>query len=215
MTMGKRYPIQKIRPQHGARYSDVFWSNLYATLTAYGRTETTLNWQRYAAFLVTNGLIINALGLERWPEVNPQPFVALILGLFGLGLASVWHVLNFSGWLNQNLFYWMASRLTFTDPRFRKGKTFLALPTEWWRQQNDAPPRPCGYIYHLAQVVPCGFGVGYALIVGLGAHAVGLSCGLAMLLSFTLLIVTGIITGVLESKEYRRRQLDEASRPMA
>ena len=75
-------------------------------------------------------------------------------GLPLIGLASVgifvnviWHVLNFSGWLNQNHWFYVASELMRHELDDE-----IKLPTDSWKRMMV----PTGWIYWLAQSVPSG-----------------------------------------------------------
>jgi len=119
-------------------------ATLYRAAISLGTQETQLIWTRFTGFVVINGFLINAV--VQWPTSHASvggSSVLLVVAIFGLLLNTVWHILNFAGWQNQNLWYHYASGLI--------GDTKLALPTDQFKEKIRCP---FGWIYWLAQSVP-------------------------------------------------------------
>jgi drug/metabolite transporter (DMT)-like permease len=106
----------------------------------------------------------------------------------------VWHILNFSGWLNQNLWYRIAGNL---DEALGQWK----LPTDDFKEKIKLP---YGWIYWLAQLVPTGFSIGAAICLAKGLSRFGL-CK-AALISSAVWIFVAIAAVLIEYKAIPKRK---------
>jgi hypothetical protein len=128
-------------------------ATLYRASVSLGTQETQLVWARYTGFLILNGFLINAY-IASWTEhlsgeAPKRGAILFAIGILGLLVNAIWHVLNFSGWQNQNLFYYQAANVSDVFSRFQ-------LPTDPFKQKVH---RPYGWIYWLAQCVPIGLSI--------------------------------------------------------
>lgn len=138
-----------------------YLATLYRTAIALVAAELQLIWTRYTGFIIMNGFLVNIVAQQWTQNTGGQPALVstVVLGLvgaLGLLLNSAWHILNFSGWQNQNLFYYHAHRLL--------GQS-IGLVTD----QFDRPRLPSGWIYWIAQVIPTIFSLGASGCLGLVA----------------------------------------------
>lgn len=127
-------------------------ATLYRTAISLGTSEIQVIWTRYTGFIVINGFLISALAQQWAPKAAGQAppvntVVLALVGASGLILNSVWHILNFSGWQNQNLFYYQAHKL-------------LGQPIGLVTDQFDRRRLPYGWIYWIAQLTPTIFSLG-------------------------------------------------------
>lgn len=136
-------------------------ATLYRTAISLGTAEIQLIWTRYTGFIVMNGFLVNAIAQQWTRNATEQaasinaPSLALVGGL-GLLLNSAWHILNFSGWQNQNLFYYQANQL-------------LGQPIGLLTDQFDRHRAPYGWIYWTAQFIPMTLSVGASACIGLAS----------------------------------------------
>jgi hypothetical protein len=100
------------------------------------------------------------------PSVIPYiEWVFLGLGLIGLFINAIWHILNFSGWHNQNYWFYLATNLSERLNEF-------TLPTDPFKKRV---PRPFGLIYWLAQTIPVGLSLANTAAGSLGLTKLGFS----------------------------------------
>jgi len=128
-------------------------ATMYSAVLSFGIQETNLIWSRYAGFIVINGFLVNAVIQKLGTENEHKIF--LIVGIIGLLINLLWHVINFSGWQNQNKWYFYASKVLENNSDDENNQ--LKLPTDSFR---DIKP-PFGPVYMIAQALP--------LLVGLGS----------------------------------------------
>lgn len=121
-------------------------ATLYRAIISFGTQETQLIWARYTGFIVINGFFVNVL-LTKWQKHDMCPLI--IVGVLCFLVNGIWHILNFSGWHNQNLWYHKASKLNSSFDKFN-------LPTDFFKEWH----RPDGWIYWLAQTIPTLFSFG-------------------------------------------------------
>src|SRR5205085_4830209 len=108
----------------------------FTILIGMATTEVNLIWLRYSAFLVAAGLDLAAI-----PEIAEKDLsLRLSLCVFGYVVSVTWWLINFAGWINQNLWY-------------RKAHEILpnTTITSWTTRLKRWPSGP---IYKLAQVMP-------------------------------------------------------------
>jgi hypothetical protein len=117
-------------------------ATLYRAAISLGAQEAQLIWTRYTGFIVMNGFLVSSLAQK---EIREQGYVLALLGVIAIILNCVWHVLNYSGWHNQHLFYRQAGNLFSCN---------LGLLTDYHREGNRCPG---GWIYWLAQTIPVMF----------------------------------------------------------
>lgn len=179
-------------------------ATLYRASVSFGTQETQLVWTRYTAFVVMNGFLVNAVVnavlVHNAPTI--QAWTLSCVGVIGLFINSVWHMLNFFGWQNQNRWYNVASHILDSSwkeeakddsgeppasdpPRNAESKQKFRLPTDWYSDFRQ----PFGVIYRLGQVIPIGFA---------GASVVCLQAGVYKQYSWILVVVIVIITVCLE-----------------
>lgn len=179
-------------PHQNGGYIDPFWAGLYATGAAFGANETALVWSRYTGFLVLHAFLVKIVSDHGHPD---QGVLSLVAAGLGLAVTCVWHWLNYCGWLNQNLWYWTAARIRFSEVK-------VVLPTKYW--EGTDVPKPYGSIYHLAQSIP---------LLLLAAYSAGLAYSLtlccwrapwAIALSALLFVLLIPILFAMESKEHKR-----------
>lgn len=136
-------------------------ATMYRAAVSFGTQESQLVWTRYAGFIVINGFLINAV--TKRVGLNYESTVLLAVGIIGLLINLIWHVLNFAGWQNQNLWYCYASGIVgqFNDKP--------QLPTDEFKDVIA----PFGPIYWVAQSIPTLFAFGASLSIYFGL----LECG--------------------------------------
>jgi hypothetical protein len=161
-------------------------ATLYRAAISLGAQETQLIWTRYTGFIVMNGFFVSALANDK---VREQDTVLAILGVVILVLNSVWHILNFAGWKNQNLLYHLASKL-FTSE--------IGLLTDYFREKKR---NPAGWIYWLAQTIPTMFSLIAPTCLAISTNALfSMRSGWAWLISFTLWAVAAAVVLWIEYK---------------
>lgn len=140
-----------------------------AVVVQLATTEIQVIWRRYAGFLVLHGFIIH--GLSPLPA---DPRVAIGIATAGLISCGLWYVLNFCGWLNQNMY--LASAYRLMPERLRAeipGAATVVLATtpqlELHAPTAGGISKPTGTIYGLAQLTPLLASVAY------GVTAVGMT----------------------------------------
>lgn len=193
---------QEVSPGATEDYGDSFYGNLYNTMVSFfGLNEQRLTWMRYAGFLVLQGFIINTIA-----RGSLQPVMLLVLSLLGIICSTAWHILNFAGWLNQNVWFTKAAGLKFT-------KLTIPLPTEWWEKERAL--RPTGRIYGIAQSVPFALLLVYAAGVFEALTEMGVRWELACITSVGLVVVAWLIFLAVERWEYYDRSRKEDDRPIS
>src|SRR3972149_7269786 len=110
---------QSATPGKTPEKSQVEWTGpalatLYRATVSFGTQEQQLIWTRYTGFLVLNGFLLSAY-LEMTRRLRdgslPDPWSLITLAALALVINSIWHILNFSGWMNQNLWFHLAATL--------------------------------------------------------------------------------------------------------
>ena len=193
-------PKQKVNPETGKDYSESVYASLYNTYASFGLNEQNLIWMRYSGFLILQGFIINAIATGTY-----QPIILLVLSLFGIACSTTWHILNFAGWLNQNIWFSIAAGIKFT-------KITVLTPTSYW--EGESSKKPTGKIYYIAQSVSQALLLVYAVI---GAIALEEMIGiweLAIAIALFVIIIAVLISGFVERTEYDERLRSEADRPI-
>ena len=107
---------------------------------SFGTQETQLIWTRFAGFITINGFLINSALTK-----NAKPVIYITVGLVGLFLNTIWYILNFSGWQNQNIWYYKA-HLLIGEIETAFNKTLL--PTDYF----DKLLPPWGSMYYLTKL---------------------------------------------------------------
>jgi hypothetical protein len=169
-------------------------ATLYRAIISFGTQETQLIWARYTGFIVINGFFVNVL-LPKWEHDDISPLIFVVV--LSLLVNAIWHILNFSGWQNENLWYHLASKLNSSFDKFK-------LPTDCFKEWRS----PNGWIYWLAQTIPTLFSIGGALC---------LQRALSLCIITTILIWLGyaLFVVVIEySFIWRRAKKDGAKRPV-
>jgi hypothetical protein len=194
---------QIVTPKDGDVYSEIAYSHIYGSIVSIGANETRLIWGRYAGFLVLQGFIITASSQILLSTKSGFLILASILGL----ICSVsWHILNFAGWLNQNIWYSMAAQFHFVGIN-------VHLPTDWWKKRRALRPR--GAIYSIAQGVPLMFIVLYSIATSVLLSDLGVLMEVAISSSIVLIALSLTIITVVENKEYRDRKEYEDECPIS
>ena len=154
----------KIVPDNDVKFNDQFWSNLYNTLCSFGFSEVRAIWMRASVFLLAHGAFLAFIGKDtiigKASINNADRVFLLVASIIGIVAAALWFVINYLGWLYQNLWYWQAARLKFDMGNV----TFEFLPTEPFAASNIR--RPFGTIYYTAQLFPVLFMAIYSLLIG-------------------------------------------------
>lgn len=164
-------------------------ATLYRATVSFGTQETQLIWTRYAGFLVLNGFLITAytqisLSTHRISNV----WVLVTIGFLGLFFNAMWHILNFAGWQNQNLWYHRAATLSPLLGHYR-------LPTDCFKA-NMGKPR--GWIYWLAQTVPIGLSIAATIGVLSATRITNLASWAALAISIGVWIVFAVVVLAVE-----------------
>ena len=192
---------QTIAPDKDSDYSDGFYARLYGTLVSFGHNEQRLIWTRYAGFLVLQGFIIHTATRD-----DIDSTLLLGLSIIGIAISASWHVLNYSGWLNQNIWFTMAARLHFTG-------LSVPLPTDWWTQGRAL--RPTGKIYSIAQSVPIVLLIGYGFAMAWALKELKLRVELAATLTVICVVLAFLVSILIERAEYKDRKNEEDDRAIA
>lgn len=148
----ERYKIKAVDCKNGD-YTDSAYTGLYNTAVSMGINETTLIWLRYSGFLILQGLIVNSLKTSFAP-INY--YIIIPLCVIGYLVSAIWCILNYCGWLYQNLWYTYASRFDFTNLK-------IDLITKQWEKEKKR--KPDGIIYYLAQAIPILFMILYIVLL--------------------------------------------------
>lgn len=169
-------------------------------------TEVQVIWRRYAGFLVLHGFIINGLG--QFPG-NELAHVSLAAG--GLFSCVLWYVLNFCGWLNQNIYLAAAYRLM---PQAQQRNCPWAGVVD--DTTTEKPFRkPDGTIYALAQALPvvAGFGYAGAGVLFLVRHMKGwtVHVSIPVIISAFVFALTLVVT----NHEFKKRSGSSTSRRLS
>jgi hypothetical protein len=149
-------------------------ATLYRASISLGTQEQQLIWARYTGFLVLNGFFVSAYTAS-WGKHPPDgTCVLLAVGILGLVINAVWHILNFSGWQNQCLFFHQVANVS-------KRLSIFKLPTDIFRENVL---RPGGLIYWSAQTVPTLLSLmsGVAIIYAADVLFLGSYCRFALAL---------------------------------
>ncbi len=192
---------QNVKPNEENDYSDGFYARLYGVLTSFGLNETRLIWTRYAGFLVLQGFIVHSFANE-----NLLQSTQLVLSVIGIILSVIWHILNHSGWLNQNIWYSLSAQIDFTELKIK-------LPTDWWIRSRAL--KPTGKIYFIAQIVPIAFLILFNIRLFLILNDFGLRIDYSAIITITLLIVAWLVFHIIERGEYQDRKNVEDERPFS
>lgn len=155
-----KIPDVKIRA-HNNQYDELFWSSLYNTMCNRVYSEISTIWKRYTAFLIAQGAILGFFG-KNYLE-DRQGLLILLVGFIGILLSCIWHIMNYLGWLHQNLWLWQAGRIKFIYNDIR-----LELPTKCF--DNNFIRLPFGAIYNIAQTLPVIFLFANGIMIGFGFY---------------------------------------------
>ncbi len=185
-------------------------ATLYRAALSVATQEEQLIWTRYAGFLVLNGFLLNASPeIPRLLQTTPpggglsnptSPEVILVIGILGLLVNAVWHLLNFDGWYQHNRWFHVAANVSPAIQAF-------SLPTEWARK---VILRPRGRIYVLAQLVPAGFSLAAAAAIFISLRRIVPSEGLAVIVAGCFWLITALVIALIEV----RTRMDAAGMPM-
>lgn len=200
--MNKNVERHEVKPQNGEDYSEGFYSSLYSTEVSFGQNEQSLIWTRYAGFLILEGFIINSLKLD---SNSLSSELTLLLSIIGIICSGVWHILNHSGWLNQNIWFSKAASLNFSSVN-------APMPTDWW--VNSKALKPTGKIYYIAQLIPTSFIFlySYTYLQSLLIKNIPIA---SYLITGFILIITIIVVTVIEHMEYSNRKKIKGNRPLS
>jgi hypothetical protein len=197
----REIPKQKVNPDSGKDYSESVYASLYNTYASFGQNEQNLIWMRYSGFLVLQGFIVNAIATGTY-----QAIIFLALALFGIACTTTWHVLNFTGWLNQNVWFSIAAGIKFT-------KITVPTPTTYWEIERSK--KPTGKIYHIAQSVPLALILVYAVIAAIALEELIGTWELATAIALLLVIIPALLIGIIEKMEFDERVRSEDDRPIS
>ncbi len=192
---------QKVHAQTGKNHSESVYASLYNTFSAFGLNEQNLIWIRYSGFLVLQGFIINAAIAAR-----DQAIILLSLALFGIACSTTWHILNFAGWLNQNVWFSIAAGIKFT-------KATIPTPTTYWEMERSK--KPTGIIYGIAQSVPLALLLVYVVIVAIALNEMIGTLELATTISATIAVLAFLIIGIVEKLEFDARSRHDDDMPFS
>lgn len=197
----REIPTQKVNPETGKDYSETVYASLYNTYASFGLNEQNLIWTRYSGFLVLQGFIINAIATGTY-----QAIILLCLSLFGIACSTTWHILNFTGWLNQNVWFSIAAGIKFT-------KIIVLTPTTYWEIERSK--KPIGKIYQIAQSVPQALLLVYAVVATIALEEMIGTWELAIAVALFLVIIAELLIGIVEKMEFDERSRNEDDRPIS
>lgn len=179
-------------------HTDCFYVSLYDTIVSSGLNEQLLIWMRYSAFLVFHGFILNVITRDQL-----QPGFTLCLSVLGMICSTMWYIMNFMGWLNQNFWFKRAQSLPFN-------KLTVRLPTEWWGEKEAL--KPTGRIYAIAQIIPVFFLFAYAAAVVLALNELRYGLKIGIFTASVSLVLAIAFGKFIENKEYTERLREENKR---
>jgi hypothetical protein len=126
---------------------------LFGPAISLATTEVLAVWARYSGFIFINGFLVNAVSRQFDPTISSSDANLIgLVGLLGLVINAIWFLLNFSGWLNQNLFFFRC---------FERFGDVGVISVDFNRLQ-----RPWGAIYWIAQAMPITFSIGSTACIG-------------------------------------------------
>jgi len=178
--------------------------DLYCIAVSQFQVVVQLLWARYSGFLVLHGLIGGVLSLAASGARNEGAALAGLLGgsvglaliaMFGVLTACTWQLLNYLGWLSQNLHLQVAANLRVV-PRYQP------YFTNYFEGRVKGPH---GLIYRIAQIPPVLFLVFYTVILGC-AMADLYGTGLAVWSSQAVFGSAAATVWALERREFNRRR---------
>jgi hypothetical protein len=113
---------------------------LYTNILDFVKTEISVIWTRYSAFLIVIGFIVAAKTQKETDEL-------MLTGtnIIGIITCIIWYMMNFFGWYNQNYLYTKAYELIKSDTGLDTLHNKLSFPQI---------RKPNGPIYILAQSLP-------------------------------------------------------------
>ena len=111
--------------------------------------------------------------------------------------------MNHIGWMNQDRWYWYAAKLRFT-------KVNVALPTDFWN--TEAPPKPSGEIYRVAQLIIVLFIVSYSALFGLAMFRLCVpvmwTLVSSVIVTVIALLVTFLVNRCLSKRRVSKKSID-------
>ncbi len=127
--------------------------SMYQADSAFAMQEASLVWSRYTGFIIIDGFLVTAfveLCMKAKPEDIVTGYIYLAVGFAGLLINMAWHIINYSGWCNQYLWFHYA---TTHIPKDR-----ISSLIEFFIEKKNL--KKFGRIYQIAQVLPVLFFVG-------------------------------------------------------
>ncbi|MDQ7832515.1 MAG: hypothetical protein RDU30_12340 [Desulfovibrionaceae bacterium] len=127
--------------------------SMYQADSAFAMQEASLVWSRYTGFIIIDGFLVTAfveLCMKADANAIVTGYIYLAVGLAGLLINMAWHIINYSGWCNQYLWFHYATT--------HIPKDNISSLIEFFTEKKNL--KKFGRIYQIAQVLPVLFFVG-------------------------------------------------------
>jgi predicted membrane channel-forming protein YqfA (hemolysin III family) len=127
--------------------------SMYQADSAFAMQEASLVWSRYTGFIIIDGFLVTAfveLCMKADANAIVTGYIYLAVGLAGLLINMAWHIINYSGWCNQYLWFHYATT------HIPKNK--ISNLIQFFTEKRNL--KKFGRIYQIAQVLPVLFFVG-------------------------------------------------------